>query len=246
MNWKNKLKAFLKALPIWVVMLGPVLLMAYAIIHAMQQYHFFHMDVSWRGIILGLLPTIVLGGLMLLGRFVKVRYGVLLVAALLGALYFLPWGFIFSAFSIDSYSETEDISHYRQVDDLFSWSETEEALFPAQAGKDGRYYYYCGYDGCHSLYAEWTLPPEDLETEVARVTALLSKEEGYQQFRHGSYLCLSIDSGWSRPDTPFQPESGRHAVTFFAYDPQTGVVRYILCDERTSEDDPPYYMTLDW
>ena len=41
MNWKDKLKAFLKALPIWVVMLGPVLLMAYAIIHAMQQYHFF-------------------------------------------------------------------------------------------------------------------------------------------------------------------------------------------------------------
>lgn len=246
MNWKDKLKPVLKALPIWAVMLGPVLLMASVIITGMLDFRFFHMEVSWRGILLGLLPTIVLGGLMLLGRFVKVRYDVMLVTALLGLLYFLPWGFIFCAFSMDSYSETEDIAHYRQVDKLFFWNETEEALFPAQSGETGRYYYYCGYDAYQSLYAEWVLPSEELEAEVARVTALLSREKGYQQFQHGSYTCLSIDSGWSRPDTAFQPESGRHAVTFFAYDPQTGVVRYILCDERTDDDDPPYYMTLDW
>lgn len=246
MNWKDKLKTFLKALPIWVVMLGPVLLMICSIITAVTHFHFIHMDVSWRGIILGLLPTIVLGGLMLLGRFVKVHYGVLLVTALLGLLYFLPWGLIFTAFSMDFYSETEDIAHYRQVDELFYWSETEEALFPAQADETGRYYYYCGYDAYQSLYAEWVLPSEALESEVSRVTALLSREKGYQQFQHGSYTCLSIDSGWSQPDTAFQPYSGRHAVTFFAYDPQTGVVRYILCEERTDEDDPPHYMTLDW
>ena len=35
MNWKDKLKAVLKALPIWVVMLGPVLLMASMIITGM-------------------------------------------------------------------------------------------------------------------------------------------------------------------------------------------------------------------
>lgn len=246
MNWKDKLKPFLKALPIWVVMLGPVLLMAGVIIDGMLDFRFFHMEVSWRGILLGLLPTIVLGGLMLLGRFVKVRYDVMLVTALLGLLYFLPWGFIFCAFSMDSYSETEDIAHYRQVDDLFFWNETEEALFPAQAGETGRYYYYCGYDANQSLYAEWVLPSEELDAEVARVTALLSREKGYQQFQHGSYTCLSIDSGWSQPDTAFQLYSGRHAVTFFAYDPQTGVVRYILCEERTGDDDPPYYMALDW
>lgn len=246
MNWKDKLKAILKALPIWVVMLGPVLLMASVVVDGMLDFRFFHMDVSWRGIILGLLPTIVLGGLMILGRFVKVRYGVLLVTALLGLLYFLPLGFIFSAFSMDFYSETEDIAHYRQVDELFFWNETEAALFPLQAGENGRCYYYCGYDAYQSLYAEWTLPPEALEAEVARVTELLSQEKGYQQFRHGNYTCLAIDSGWSRPDTPFQPDSGRHAVTFFAYDPQTRVVRYILCEERTSEDDPPHYMTRPW
>lgn len=246
MNWKDKLKAVLKALPIGVVMLGPVLLMICSIVTAVTHFRFFHMDVSWRGIILGLLPTIALGGLMLLRRFVKVRYGVLLLTALLGALYFLPWGFIALAFSTDYSSQTEDIAHYRQVDELFYWSDTEEALFPAQADENGRYYYYCGYDGEHSLYAEWTLPPEALEAEVARVTALLSHEKGYQQFQHGSYTCHAIDSGWSQPDTAFQPEIGRHAVTFFAYDPQTGVVRYILCEERTDEDDPPYYMTLSW
>lgn len=247
MNWKDKLKDVLKALPIWVVMLGPVLLMAGVIIDGMLDFRFFHMDVSWRGILLGLLPTIVLGGLMLLGRFVKVRYDVMLVTALLGLLYFLPLGFIFTVLSMDFYSETKDIAHYRQVDDqFFFWYKEAEQLFPAQAEENGRYYYYCGYDAYQSLYAEWTLSPEELEAEVARVTALLSQEKGYQQFQHGSYTCLSIDSGWSRPDTAFQPESGRHAVTFFAYDPQTGVVRYILCDERTDDDDPPYYMTLDW
>lgn len=246
MNWKDKLKAFLKAMPIWVVMLGPVLLIACIIVSGVLDFRFFHMDVNWRGIILGLLPTIVLGGLMVLGRFVKMRYGVLLLTALLGVLYSMPWGLLFTAFSLDFWSETEDITHYRQVDELFSWSDTEEALFPAQAGENGRYYYYCGYDSYHSLYAEWTLPQEALDAEVARVTALLSNEKGYQQFQHGNYTCIAIDSGWSQPDTPFQLENSLHAVTFFAYNPQTGVVRYILCDERANEEDPPYYMTLDW
>ena len=246
MNWKDKLKDILKALPIWGVMLGPVLLMASVIITGMLDFRFFHMDVSWRALVLGLLPTIVVGGLMLLGRFVKVRYGVLLVTALLGLLYFLPLGLIISAFSMDFYSETEDIAHYRQVDELFFWNETEEAFFPPQAGENGRYYYYCGYDGYQSLYAEWTLPPEALEAEVARVTALLSGAEGYQQLQHGSYICHAINGGWYPSDTPFQLRNGLHSVTFFAYDPQTGVVRYILCDERAYEDDPPYYMTLEW
>ena len=246
MNWKDKLKAFLKALPIWAVMLGPVLLMASVIITGMLDFRFFHMKAYWQAILLGLLPTIVLGGLMLLRRFVKVRYGVLLVTALLGLLYFIPWGMVFAAFSMDFYSETEDIAHYRQVDDLFYWSETTEALFPLQAGDDGRYYYYCGYDGYQSLYAEWTLPPEELEAEVPRVTALLSGAEGYQQLQHGSYICHAINGGWYPSDTPFQLRNGLHSVTFFAYDPQTGVVRYILCDERAYQDDPPYYMTLEW
>lgn len=246
MFWKDKCKEFLKALPIWLVMLGPVLMILDAIIDSLQQFRFFHMDVSWGGIILGLLPTIVLGGLMILRRFVKVRYGVLLVTALLGLMYSLPWGLLISAFSMDFYSETKDIAHYRQVDDLFYWSDTEEALFPAQAEENGPYYYYCDYDAYQSLYAEWTLPPAELNAEVARVTELLYKEEGYQQFQHGSYICLAINSGWSQPDTPFQIDNGRHAVTFFAYDPQTGVVRYILCDERANQYDPPYYMTLEW
>lgn len=246
MNWKEKWKAVLKALPIWVVMLGPVVLMASAIITGMLDFRFFHMKAYWQVMLLALLPTIVLALLHFINLFVRVDYRVFLSFALLGLLYFMPWGGIFTAFSMDLYSETEDVAHYRQVDDLFYWSETTDALFPEQPGDDGRYYYYCGYDGYQSLYAEWTLPPEALDAEVARVTELLCKEKGYQQFQHGSYTCLAIDSGWSQPDTAFQPDSGRHAVTFFAYDPQTGVVRYILCDESISGDELPYYMTLDW
>lgn len=246
MNWKDKLKAVLKALPIWLVLLGPVLLLIMMIVTGMLDFRFFHMEVSWRALILGLLPTIVLGGLMLLGRFVKVRYGVLLVTALLGLLYFLPWGFIFCAFSMDFYSETEDIAHYRRVDELFSWSETEEALFPAQADETGRYYYYCGYDAYQSLYAEWTLPPEELAAEIVRAQEILSGSEGYVQMQQGSYTCL-IAKAWVSPDfTPFRLEERIHSLTMFAWDEKTGRVRYILCDERADEDDPPYYMTLPW
>lgn len=241
-----RLKAFFKALPIWLALLGPVLLLASVIVTAVLDFRFLHMEAYWQAILLGLAPTIVMGGLLLLGRFVRVDYCVLLAFALLGLVYSMTIGMVFTAFSIDFYSQTEDIAHYRQLDELFYMRESEEALFPAQAGENGRYYYYCGYDGYQSLYAEWTLPPEELEAEVFRVTALLSGEEGYREFRHGSYICLSINSQWSRQDTAFQVDNGTHAVTFFAYDPQTGVVRYVLCDERAHQDDPPYYMTIDW
>ena len=246
MTWRERLKAFFKALPIWLALLGPVLLLTSVIITAVLDFRFLHMEASWQCILLGLAPTIVMSGLLLLGRFVRVDYCVLLSFALLGLVYSMTIGMVFTAFSMEFYSQTEDIAHYRQVDELFYWSETAEALFPEQSGNDGRYYYYCGYDGYQSLCAEWTLPPEELEAEVARVTALLSGAEGYQQVQHGSYLCHAINGGWYPSDAPFQLRNGLHSVTFFAYDPHTGVVRYILCDERAYQDDPPYYMTLDW
>lgn len=246
MTWRERLKAFFKALPIWLALLGPVLLLASVIITAVLDFRFLHMEVYWQCILLGLAPTIVMGGLLLLGRFVRVDYCVLLAFALLGLVYSMTIGMVFTAFSIEFYSQTEDIAHYRQLDELFYMRESENALFPEQSGDDGRYYYYCGYDGYQSLCAEWTLPPEELDAEVARVTALLSGAEGYQQVQHGSYLCHAINGGWYPSDAPFQLKNGLHSVTFFAYDPYTGVVRYILCDERAYQDDPPYYMTLDW
>lgn len=248
MNWKDKLKAFLKALPIWVVMLGPVLLLLVMIITALLDFRFLHIKVYWRGILLALLPTIVLVILYIVGRFVRVRYGVLLVTALLGLLYFLPLGVIFTAFSMDFWSETDDIANYRQVDgQFFFWYEEADRLFPAQAEADGAYYYYCDYDNDQVLYAEWMLPPEGLAAEINRAEAILSTSERYQTMQYGSYTCL-IDRKYVSPDfEPFQLEErrGYHSLTMFAYDPQTGVVRYILSD-RTDSNDMPFYMTLDW
>lgn len=248
MKRKDKLKSFLKALPIWAVMLVPVLVMAYMIITAMLDFRFLHIKVYWQGILMGMLPTIVLGGLLLLRRFVKVRYGVLLVTALLGALYFLPWGFAVTAFSMDFSSETDDIAHYRQVNDqFFFWYEEADQLFPAQPGEDGRYYYYCDYDYDQVLYAEWTLSPEELSAEIARAEEILSASERYAQLEQGSFTCLIGKAGVWPDFTPFQLERGGfHSLTMFAWDEKTGVVRYILCDEQVSPDDPPYYMTLDW
>ena len=72
LTWKDKLKAVLKALPIWLALLGPVLLLASVIITAVLDFRFLHMEASWQAILLGLAPTIVMGGLLLLGRFVRV------------------------------------------------------------------------------------------------------------------------------------------------------------------------------
>ena len=76
MNWKDKLKDILKALPIWAVMLGPVLLMASVIITGMLDFRFFHMEAYWQAILLGLLPTIVLALLHFIKLFVRVDYRV--------------------------------------------------------------------------------------------------------------------------------------------------------------------------
>ena len=179
MTWRERLKAFFKALPIWMALLGPVLLLASVIITAVLDFRFLHMEVYWQCILLGLAPTIVMGGLLLLGRFVRVDYCVLLAFALLGLVYSMTIGMVFTAFSIEFYSQTEDIAHYRQLDELFYMRESENALFPEQSGDDGRYYYYCGYDGYQSLCAEWTLPPEELDAEVVAYT----KKAGFDNLK---------------------------------------------------------------
>ena len=246
MNWKERLIVWLKAPPIWVVMLLPVLLLTAMVVTAVLDFRFLHVKVAWLGMAITLAPTLVVGAVLVLGRVRRVRYGVKLALAVLALMWFVPMGLIVGAFSMDFYSETTDIAHYRQVDDLFYWNETEKELFPEQTGKEGRYYYYCSYDRCQSLYAEWVLPQDEQSAEVARVTDLLSEVEGYHQFQHGSYVCQAVAGDSYSPEVPFQQKTGRHSVTFFAYEPQTGVVRYIVCDEYADADDLPYYMTLDW
>lgn len=120
MTWRERLKAFFKELPIWLALLGPVLLLASVIVTAVLDFRFLHMEASWQAIMLGLAPTIVMGGLLLLGRFVRVDYCVLLSFALLGLVYSMTIGMFFTAFSMEFYSQTEDIAHYRQVDELLT------------------------------------------------------------------------------------------------------------------------------
>lgn len=248
LTWKERLIVWLKATPIWAMLLLPVLLLAAMVVTAVLDFRFLHVKVYWRGILLTLAPTLVLGAVLVLGRFRRVRYGAKLTLAVLALMWFLPLGMICGAFSMDFYSETTDVAHYRQVDEqFFFWFEEADQLFPAQA-RDGRYYYYNDYDSNQALYAEWQLSPEELAAEIARARDVLSAADGYVEMQHGGYTCL-IAKHWVRPDfVPFQlaERSGSHSLTMFAWNEATGTVRYILSDQYTENGELPFYMTLPW
>lgn len=247
--WKERLIIWLKATPIWVGLLLPVLLLAATVVTAMLDFRFLHVKIYWRGIILSLAPTIVLGAVLVLDHFRRVRYGAKLVLAVLALAWFLPLGALCTAFSMDFYSETTDVAHYRQVDDqFFFWFEEADQLFPAQARADGRYYYYSDYDSEQVLYAEWQLSPDELAAEIDRARNVLSASDDYVEMQHGSYTCL-IAKHWVRPDFELfllAERGGSHSLTMFAWNAQTGTVRYIISDRYLMDGDIPFYMTLPW
>ena len=249
LTWKERLIVWLKATPIWVGLLLPVLLLAAMVVTAVLDFRFLHVKVYWRGILLTLTPTLVLGAVLVLGQFRRVRYGAKLALAVLALVWFLPLGMICGAFSMDFYSETTDVAHYRQVDDqFFFWFEEADRLFPAQARADGRYYYYSDYDGNQALYAEWQLSPEELTAEIDRARNILSASDDYVEMQHGGYTCLIV-KGWVMPD--FEPflladRNSSHSLTMFAWNEETGTVRYILSDHYLADGEIPFYMTLPW
>ena len=249
LTWKERLIAWLKATPIWVVMLLPVLLLTAMVVTAVLDFRFLHVKISWHGILLTLAPTLLLGAVLVLDRFRHVRYGAKLALTVLALMWYVPLGMIAGAFSMDFYSETTDIAHYRQVDDqFFFWYEEAEQLFPEQPGQNGRYYYFNGYDSEQVLYAEWKLPPDELAAEIARARGILSASERYMELQHGDYTCLIVRH-WVSPDfVPFllQERSRSHALTMFAWNAQTGTVRYIISDRYLTEREVPFYMSLSW
>lgn len=110
----------------------------------------------------------------------------------------------------------------------------------------------------HEIYAEWLLPVERLPEEIERVDALFRKYEGRDSWgwqacrtQQGDFTCWFLF--WEFPLTsaadfaPFDPSNTIREYLLFAYDEQTGRVRY---GAGTSYNSPwadfPHYREVNW
>jgi len=256
-------------------MLAPIVILVISIIDMTLDLRYLTMRKTFSiGFVeliltlLGLLPTIVLGIMLVVKKFGYVGDFLQKELLILCIVYYLPIGFIIQCFSFwgltDHFcSMTDDPSHYMQVDQIFTMaSETVWAVFPTEPPASSpsnqnsiKYHYYCTYDYGSSIYAEWTLSPEELAEEISRIEALLSGETNFIRMSYGDYECLALPALVSRggivgPDcSPFELTNeyvSTHHLTMFAYNDATGTVRYIYCNEEANQNNPPYYMTLSW
>ena len=110
----------------------------------------------------------------------------------------------------------------------------------------------------HEIYAEWLIPTEHLPEEIERVDALFQKYDGCDSWgwqvcrtRHGDFTCWFLF--WEFPLTaeagsdPFDPSNPVREYLLFAYNEQTGRVRYGAGRVLDADwPDFPYFRTLDW
>lgn len=268
MSWKDRLLAWLKATPEWVVMLLPVAMLLLVVITTeidmrYLQYGEFVRNLPMMGPLV-LLPTIVIAVVKLVNRF---RFKPVRTATRLGVvglcLLYMPFSLLCCcALGFSLYeSETDDPAHYLQTDRIFDMPDLAWELFPdephrmtytwqegayQQQPTDVKYHYYYNYGHYHDVYAQWRLNPEELATEINRTEALMSGEKTYTRGSHGDFEYMAVLGQWymgsSRIPSTCEPfEKEKQDLTMFAWNAETGEVRYITCDR-----DDPYYITLDW
>ena len=236
------------------------------ILSVYYRYLHFSKDIYIYSLFL-LLPSIIIfllfklkkqkkGGEM--GRVIRILSLFLLVP------YFL-FHFNFPILSF-GYSETTDIADYRRLDEeclvicldffheFFPWQVYGDIPFDEKENKEDAGYYYrfiSSFNTTHDVYAEWSLPQEVFDQEVARVKELFAEyQEGetyfkYVEMQKGAYNCLIFCSGYS-VDTLFEPVTDSYDYYIFAYDEENLRVRYIACYSLENGVDQPYYLELDW
>lgn len=180
----------------------------------------------------------------------------------------IPCSFILSL-GIVSRSETADFADYRDFDvgclanrnlvfqELFpSWPHTFENVKRPDGGYDTVrldadyfYQYHQGFDYTFDIYAEWPLDGDAFGKEVRRATEVLERarekhQYGYKyaELTRGAYQCRILYSG----DEPFARATGNYEYLIFAWQEETGRVRYIFCASLQNGGDQPYYPELDW
>ena len=82
--------------------------------------------------------------------------------------------------------------------------------------------------------------------EIARAEALMSGEKTYIRSTHGEFEYMAVLERWYVGDrriasTGMPFETGKQNLIMFAWNAETGDVRYITCDR-----DDPYYLSLAW
>ena len=267
-DWKERLIAWLKATPEWVVMLLPVAMLLVIVIGAAidrryLQYGEFLQVLPVLGPLV-LLPTVAIAAMKLVNRF---RFRPVRRATRAGVvglcLLYMPFAFLCCcplAFSLYE-SATDDPAHYLITDPDLPMPQLDWEMFPDEphtmtyAFEDGAYrqtatevtyHYYSNYDGCYEVCALWRLSPEELAAEIARVEALMADAGQYLRAVHGSFEYLvATDKAHLSGCTPFDVlERGCwNDVTMFAFNAATGEVRYIACECYRSA---PWFMSLDW
>lgn len=160
-------------------------------------------------------------------------------------------------------SETTDIGNYMKLDHGCNvhWFDYFD-LFPAHPGYGEKEYYY-RFDpdqGMYDIYAEWTLPADQLEAEITRMKEMFASgrygfhfDDGIHQVQTENFTCLfSVDPMHlpldGQPSIPFRHMIERHYFyAAFAWNEETGRVRYCLGDYFSGDVDyEPYYLSLEW
>lgn len=159
------------------------------------------------------------------------------------------------------YSETEDPADYLIVGSLEqrTLGENLELLFPEKIpeyalGEEGkscpettRYYNYVdGTWGCkYELYAQWQLTDQDLEAEKQRIQEAFPEEiKATGQLGQWEYWSLKMDPE-ACVDDPLFYQYADYLYFFFAFQEETGMVRYIA-SYASEYPSTPGFCSLDW
>lgn len=180
---------------------------------------------------------------------------------------------VFFSFAFGYYSETTDISNYRDFDGhcIVNRSVFFAEFFPTWPhyfdhvyNNEGKleevwldasylYRYSNSWDYTYDVYAEWPyLTQAEYDEEVARVTSLFESTESAQQQPNEDSGYVKLQKGkWTclvlySGQEPFITVEQSYHYSIFAYDPDGLRVRYIFCDSMEDGFDQPYYLELDW
>lgn len=106
-----------------------------------------------------------------------------------------------------------------------------------------RYYYrYADFvDTDFDIFAQWVLPEDAFYEEIQRVQNNLADEEVFER-QWGDWICLSLT------EENFEIVTSYYRHYFFAYNPETHMVRYVYsyCQDGGGEMASPYFLSLDW
>lgn len=268
-NLVSVIRSCIKSVLLFAIVWTPILLCIWVFIGKIAAFYYpvfnFGM-IGWT--IASLWPSL---GVLTISRTRWKQNNVLKRILLALCVMSIPVSFILSIFTITE-SETTDISNYRYLDVgcLANNDSFYQELFPRRANRfesvqlsdghtdfaelEGVEYYYRYIkvvDYTYDVYAQWPLEKGEFEEEVARVQALYERratENGneYVVVRKGSYTCLISYKVYGKEKGLFEEVSDSYSYYIFAYDEESMMVRYIVCDSLENGADQPYYLSLEW